>query len=100
MAEVTLTIGNRRHIIACHDGEEAAVHRLGEMLDQRWPIAERAAGGMGGERAMLFVALMLADALNEAENRAPDMANNPALTRLAERLEALADTLEKPAASA
>jgi cell division protein ZapA len=97
MSEVTLTIGGRRHNVACHPGEEAAVRRLGEMLDHNWPDADRAAGGLGGERAMLFVALMLADALVEAEQRTPDLAGGAALGRIADRLETLADTLEKPA---
>jgi len=100
VSEVTLTIGGRRHIVACHDGEEAQVRRLGDMLDQRWASAERAAGGLNGERAMLFVALMLADALDETDRRSPDGAGEALLARVADRLEALADTLEKPGASA
>ena len=102
MAEVTLTIGDRRHIVACRDGEEDHLRRLGELLDARWPVALRATGGMNGERTMLLVALMLADSLDVAENRpASDGGVSPAfLTRLAERLEGVADALEKPAASA
>jgi cell division protein ZapA len=98
MAEVTLTIGNRRHVVACHPGEEDAVLRLGEMLDQRWPDAERAAGGMGGERTMLFVALMLADSLAEAQRRPAADADTTLLDTIAQRLERLAETLEQDAA--
>jgi cell division protein ZapA len=99
MAEVTLTIGGRRHSIACHDGEEAQVRSLGEMLDQRWPVAERAAGGMGGERAMLFVALMLADSLDEAQTRPAAKVESDLLNRLADRLESIATALEQPASA-
>jgi len=100
MAEVTLTIGGRRHSVACHDGEEAQVRRLGEMLDQRWPIADRAAGGMGGERAMLFVALMLADAFDETRRQPAAAADDGMLDRVADKLEALAAALEDAGPSA
>ena len=102
MAEVTLTVGDRRHVVACRDGEEAQLRRLGEMLDQRWPSANRASGGLNAERTMLLIALMLADSLDAAENRpAGDGGPSPAfLGRLAERLEAIADALEKPVVDA
>lgn len=96
MAEVTIMIGDRPHTVYCQDGGEARVRMLGQMLDQRWPAALRASGGHNGERALLFVALMLADALEEAERRPPAGAavSEAALARIAERLEALADALE------
>ena len=102
MAEVTLTIGDRRHNVTCRDGEEAQLRRLGEMLDQRWAMANRASGGLNAERTMLLIALMLADNLEQAENRpAADGGPSPVfLNRLAEKLEAIAEALEKPAPSA
>lgn len=100
MTEVTLTIGGRRHVLACRPEQEEQFARLGRLLDERWAAANRAAGGIGGERAMLFVALMLADALDEAERRPPPEplpapGNDELLERLADRLEALAASLEK-----
>lgn len=96
MANVSLPIGGRPHTVACRDGEEAHLVELGKMLDERWPAALRAAGGVPGERAMLFVALMLADALEDVRQRPPEGAavSEPALQRIADRLEALADALE------
>jgi cell division protein ZapA len=101
MAEVTLTIGGRPHRIACRDGEEGRVQYLGSLIEQRWSAAERAAGP-SGERAFLFVALMLADSLDEAETRPPPGAamSDAALARVADRLESLADALEQVAPSA
>ena len=65
-----------------------------------------AIGGRGqvvaGERAMLFVALMLADDLDESRHRAPEGAavSESALATIADRLDALADALEQsPTAS-
>ncbi|MEE8609432.1 MAG: cell division protein ZapA [Sphingomonas aquatilis] len=96
MANVSLPIGGRPYTVACRDGEEAHLVELGKMLDERWPAALRAAGGVPGERAMLFVALMLADALEDVRQRPPEGAavSEPALQRIADRLEALADALE------
>ena len=95
MADVTLTIGDRRHSVACPDGQEDQVRRLGKMLDARWGAATRASGGLNGERTMLFVALMLADALDEAERRPAADADTAMLERVADRLEALAASLEE-----
>jgi cell division protein ZapA len=99
MAEVTLTIGDRRHVVACRPGGEDQLQHVSMLLDQRWAAANRAAGGQGGERTMLFVALMLADALDEAERHPPQPASDAidpdALVALAERLESLAERLEK-----
>ena len=97
MAQVMLTIGGRGHVVACRDGGETRLTELGAMLDERWATAQRAAGNGGGERAMLFVALMLADDLDEANNRPPAGAavSDSALARIAERLETLAAALEQ-----
>jgi cell division protein ZapA len=94
MADVTLTIGDRRHTVACRDGEEAQLRKLGEMLDKHWSTAARASGGLNGERTMLFVALMLADQLEEVERRPPQGQGAALLEKVAERLERLAATLE------
>ncbi|MEN2785239.1 cell division protein ZapA [Sphingomonas qilianensis] len=99
MVDVTLTIGSRRHIVACRAGEEHQLHRLGTMLDARWPAAARAAGSLNAERTMLLIALMLADSLDEAERRpladAAEVIGADLLEKLADRLEALAESIEK-----
>jgi cell division protein ZapA len=102
MAQVTLSIGGRPMPVACRDGEEARVQQLGRMLDQRWSAAQRAAGGVNTERAMFFLALMLADDLDEAVNRpaSDGGVSEAAIARIAERLERLADALEQTPASA
>ena len=102
MAEVQLSIGGRSHAVACRDGEEARVRMLGRLLDERWPAASRAAGGAGAERAMFFVALMLADDLDEARTRPPEGAalSDTALSRIADRLESIANALEQSSPTA
>ena len=102
MATVTLSIGGRPHQIACRAGEEPRVRQLGDMIDQRWATANRAAGGLSAERALLFVALMLADDLDEALVRPPEGAavSEGSLLHIADRLEALATALEQSPPSA
>lgn len=102
MADVTIMIGGRPHIVATRDGEEARIRQLASMLDARWDVANRAAGGLNSERAMLFVALMLADDLDESERRLPEGAavSEAALQRIADRLESLAEALERASPSA
>jgi cell division protein ZapA len=97
MAEVTLTIGGRAHQVLCRDGEEMQVERLGRMLDERWADADRAAGGMSAERAMMFVALMLADDLDEARRNPPQPGGLALPPGLADRLEQIAAALEESA---
>ncbi|HEU4961251.1 MAG TPA: cell division protein ZapA [Sphingomonas sp.] len=99
MAEVMLTIGGRQHSVLCRDGEEAQVERLGRMLDERWADADRAAGGLSAERAMMFVALMLADDLDELRRNPPgsDTSAPTVPPGLADRLERIAAALEESA---
>jgi cell division protein ZapA len=98
MGQVMLQIGDRAHQIACADGDEPRLLRLGAMLDERWPSARRAAGAGAGERAMLLIALMLADSLEEAQSAPPPPTDGEAaLLGVAERLEALAEALERDA---
>jgi cell division protein ZapA len=99
MAEVTLTIGGRPYPVLCRDGEEAQVERLGRLLEERWADADRAAGGLSAERAMMFVALMLADDLDELRRNPPGVDSGaPTLPPgLADRLEAIAAALEESA---
>jgi len=100
MAEVVLTIGGRQHRVACREGSEARLTVLAQQLDARWADAQRAAGAFNYEQAMLLVALMLADALDEAENRPPlPGPGETALMAVADRLEALATTLEQGGAT-
>ena len=102
MAQVTFSIGDRSHTVACADGGEARVQTLGRMLAERWPAARRAAGAAGTERELLLIALMLADRLDEALNAPPPeaIADETTLAALADRLETLADALEADAPSA
>ncbi len=100
MGEVTLSIAGRAHRVACRDGDEAHLEMLGRRLDAHSEAAARASGGQGAERIMLYIALMLADQMVEAE-RSPAGGVSPVLLdRIADRLEAVAQALEESPPSA
>lgn len=96
MAQVTLSLGGRGYAVACRDGEEERIQFLADMIATRWPGAAKAGGG-SIERTFLYVALILADALDEADNRPlPDnLVSEEELAGIAARLETLAGTLEQ-----
>jgi cell division protein ZapA len=100
MAEVTLRIGGRAHLVACAAGGEPQLEALGRRLDGHAATAARAAGAAGGERMMLYIALMLADELVEAERASGGGVSPAVLDRIAGTLERVADTLENGGASA
>lgn len=102
MAEVVLDIGGFRYPISCREGEQDHFRSVGAVVDQKVTQARGALGGISETRQLLFAALLLADALKEAESRIPAPSDAPdidpaALEGLAERLELLASQLENRA---
>lgn len=97
MSNVTLHIGGRTYTVACAAGEEDHVAGLGRLIDQKL----HSMGNMAAQsesRQLLFAALLLADEVDEAKRgRTPSAAPAPGLDP--DRLEALADRLERCAAA-
>jgi cell division protein ZapA len=100
MAEVTLTVAGRSYAIACRDGEEPHLQRLEALLARHADTAQRASGGINAERTLVYLALILADLLDEAERNPPSGVSPVLLDNIADRLEAVAAALEEDAASA
>lgn len=110
MSNVTVQIGGRGYIVACAEGEEAHVERLGNLIDDK--IRDMSSAGHNEVRLLLFAALLLADELHDrADGKAPpppppppaaqpDVATAIALEAMADRLENLASALERGAADA
>lgn len=94
MAEVTLTIAGHSYTVACRDGEEDRLKKLGAMVDAKTIDAQAAVGGNLGEaRVLLFAALLLADEADELRTSdVPDKSLDH-LEELADRLSALGDQL-------
>ena len=105
MAHVDLLIAGRSYQIACRDGEEENLKAAGRLVDAKSREAISGLGTLSEARQFLFASLMLADTLldNRPEAAAPPPPD-PALANransMAERLEAIADQLEKEGASA
>jgi cell division protein ZapA len=98
MAEVMLTVAGRSHAIACRDGEEPHLRHLESLLERHAEMAQRASGGLNSERTLLYLALILADLLDEAERNPPSGVSPVLLDRIADRLEAVAAALEEDVA--
>ncbi|MCW3847792.1 cell division protein ZapA [Sphingomonas sp. LB-2] len=100
MAEVTLNVAGRDYTVACRDGEEPHLKRLESLLVRHAATAQRASGGISHDRTLVYLTLILADLLDEAE-RNPSAGVSPVLLdNIADRLEAVAAVLEEDGASA
>ncbi|WP_448664337.1 cell division protein ZapA [Sphingomonas sp. CJ20] len=100
MAEITLTIAGRSYPIAARDGDEAHLRNLEAMIASHADAAQRASGGLSAERTLVYLALILADLVDEAQRHPPVGVSPVLLERIADRLEAVAAALEEDAADA
>jgi cell division protein ZapA len=109
MANIDLEIAGRRYNVACRDGEEEHLRSVAAEVDRRAQDAATALGSLTETRQLLFAALLIADDIKDIRAGAgipdpvpppPDPAVAQALERLAARVEAIADGLERTAASA
>ena len=99
MAEVELTIAGRPYRVACRNGEEENLRAAGALVDAKSREALSGLGTLSESRQLLFAALLLADQLVDARQAEIPTAIDPGLVerseRIAERLESLADALER-----
>ena len=110
MPQVNVTINGRRYPIACDDGQEAHLTRLGTYIDKRVGELVAAVGQVGDAQLLVMVALLVADELSDAyaeidslkgsggASRFADVENAIAerLDGLAQRIENIAQTVEAP----
>ncbi len=67
MSQVTLSIGGRKYVVACAEGEEAHVARLGALVDAK--LSEMGANLAPQEaQNLLFAALLIAEDLHQLRN--------------------------------
>ena len=104
MAMVNLMIAGRSYQVACKDGEEETLRSAGRLVDAKVREAVSGLGTLSEARQFLFAALMLADTLVDSRPEAaappppdPELANRA--NNFADRLEAIADRLEKEGAN-
>jgi cell division protein ZapA len=94
MADVTINVAGRDYSIPCRDGEEPHFRRLEALLVRHAATAQRASGGLSSDRTLLYLALILADLLDEADRNPPGGVSPVLLENIADRLEAVAAALE------
>jgi cell division protein ZapA len=109
VGQVTVRVNGYAHTIGCKDGEEAHVIELASRIEAK----TRMIRGMGGQfseaRMLLHVALLLADEASDLRAEISRLSTGAAaadprladrLTRIAERIEGIAGTLDPQSAAA
>lgn len=70
MAQVTITINKREYAIACENGEEVQIIKLGRMLDEKANALTSALGHINESQLLAMVGLLMADELTELKKNA------------------------------
>ncbi len=114
MGQVTVRVNGYNHTIGCKDGEEQHVLNLVSQIEDKVRVIRAMGGQFSEARMLLHVALLLADELSDLRAemaRQPGAAAMPAqaapapspdpqlaerLARIAERIEGIAQTLDRP----
>lgn len=108
LGQVNITIRGRQYQIACDDGQEAHLARLGRYLDQKAEQLHAAAGSVSDALLLVMVGLVVADELTDtvaeldglkstagnAGRVAAESAAAASINTLAERIERIAARLE------
>lgn len=110
MGQVAVTINGRKYQIACDDGQEAHLTRLGTYVDKRISELVASVGQIGDARLLVMASLLVADELSDAYSEldvmrsadegatarlAAEEALGASIDILASRLEGIAEKLEQ-----
>src|SRR5260370_42205490 len=98
MAQVSVTIDNRKYRLACNEGEEARLETLAGMIDGKIGELRASFGEIGDQRLVVMAALTIADTLAEArdEAQAERQRTEAALARTAARASGPHPTRARP----
>jgi cell division protein ZapA len=67
MGSVQVTVNGRSYSVACDEGQEAHVARLGSYLDQKVGQLVKAVGQVGDARLLVMASLMISDELVDTD---------------------------------
>ena len=67
MGSVQVTVNGRNYAVACDDGQEAHVARLGSYLEQKVGQLVKAVGQVGDARLLVMASLMITDELVDTD---------------------------------
>ncbi|SDH73471.1 cell division protein ZapA [Roseospirillum parvum] len=73
MGQVTVSINSRKYTVACDDGQEAQLVRLGRYMDQRARELTAAVGPISENLLLVMVGLLLADELSDVQGELEDL---------------------------
>lgn len=96
MSQVSITINGRKYQVACDNGQEAHLTRLGDYVDKRLDELVAAVGQVGDSRLLVMVSLLLADELSDLYSEAESNKDGGGLSARAE--EELGAEMDKIAA--
>ena len=110
MAQVSITLRGRSYQIACEDGQEAHLSRLGRYLDERAGQLLKQTGPVSDSMLLVMVSLLIADELSDAAGELENLGDSgkggarveaeeavvTAIDSLASRIDSLAEKLERP----
>jgi cell division protein ZapA len=69
VAQVNLTVNGRVYRMACEDGEEEHVTKLGERFDEAIKELRGVLGEIGDQRLMVMAGILMTDRLGDAEQK-------------------------------
>ncbi len=105
MGQVTVRVNGYSHTIGCKDGEEGHVLALAQQIEDKVRLIRNMGGQFSEARMLLHVALLLADEggdlraeidrLRSGQPVGTDPQLADRLARIAERIEGLAQTLDR-----
>lgn len=98
MGQVDISINGRSYEIACDDGQEDHVRRLGEYIDRRVRELVSSVGQVGDARLLVMSSLLVADELSEAYAALEQQRTEGDAEATAEDTEEMAEAVEALAA--
>lgn len=72
MAQVTVHVGGHDYRLACRDGEEPRLEKLGQYLDRKAEDLQQSLGQVSETRLLLMSAILVVDELLELRERTAD----------------------------
>ena len=93
MAQVSVTIDNRKYRLACNEGEEARLESLAGLIDDKIGELRASFGEVGDQRLVVMAALTVADSLQEALDA--NAAEHARMKAVEARNEAFASSLDQ-----
>lgn len=107
MASVEVSINGRFYRIACEDGQESRLIKLAAMVDEKVAGLVEQVGQVGDSRLLVMASLLIADEIEDlrlettggtagGNGALPEAEVAAAIAGMADRIERIAATLERP----